>query len=121
MTNAKGLWLHSPASYNGSLLALFGFSSNMKPDGDDGQFSKTYVPTTLEQLSEVNPDVLILGEYTDPSHVDGWGEDNLYKALKAVKSDQVFNVTAHHWSRLRGMLAAEMTAEDLLNIVKKLK
>ncbi|WP_238705054.1 hypothetical protein [Parasedimentitalea marina] len=31
VTNANGLWLHSPVSYNGSLLKMFGFNSNMAP------------------------------------------------------------------------------------------
>ncbi len=121
VTNANGLWLHSPASYNGSLLEMFGFSSTMRPDGDGGVYETNYVPTTLEQLSEVNPDILIFGEYADPSFVDGWAGETLYDALGAVQSDRVFNVTAHNWSRLRGMLAAELTAADLLEIMGQLE
>lgn len=117
VSNAKGLWLHSPASYNGSLLKMFGFGNGMKPDNGD-KFSKTYVPTTLEQLSEVNPDLLLFGKYADPAFVDGWADDQLYKDLTAVKNKQVHTVTAHNWSRLRGMLAAELTAADLLKIVE---
>ncbi|MEC7964201.1 MAG: Fe(3+) dicitrate ABC transporter substrate-binding protein [Pseudomonadota bacterium] len=118
VTNAKGLWLHAPVSYNGSLLAMFGFDSTMKP-AEGGVYEKVYVPTTLEQLSEVNPDILIFGEYADPSHVDSWQGDALYQDLTAVKSDKVYNVTAHNWSRLRGMVAAELTAADLLEIISK--
>ena len=116
VTNAKGLWLHAPVSYNGSLLEMFGFDSNMMPK-DGGVYEKIYVPTTLEQLSEVNPDILIFGAYTDPSFVDGLAEDSLFKNLTAVQSGRVFNVTAHNWSRLRGMLAAELTAKDILDIM----
>ena len=116
MTNAKGLWLHAPPSYNGSLLEMFGFESTMTP-GEGGVYEKVYVPTTLEQLSEVNPDILIFGEYTDPSHVDGWAGEALFDGLSAVQNDRVYNVTAHNWSRLRGMLAAELTAADLLEII----
>jgi iron complex transport system substrate-binding protein len=118
VTNAKGLWLHAPVSYNGSLLAMFGFDSTMKPT-EGGVYEKVYVPTTLEQLSEVNPDILIFGAYTDPSHVDSWAGETLYEGLTAVKAGEVHNVTAHNWSRLRGMLAAEMTAADMLEIVSK--
>lgn len=117
VTSAKGLWLHSPASYNGSLLEMFGFSSGMTPDGADGSFEKTYVPTTLEQLSQVNPDILIFGKYADPAMVDEWAEDALYTGLTAVQGDEVHYVTAHNWSRLRGMLAAELTGQDLLDIM----
>ena len=121
VTNAKGLWLHSPVSYNGSLLEMFGFASTMAPDGEGGLYEKTYVPTTLEQLSEVNPDILIFGEYADPSHVDSWAGESLYDGLSAVEAEKVFNVTAHNWSRLRGMLAAELTAADLLEIMEKIE
>lgn len=118
VTNATGLWLHSPVSYNGSLLEMFGFNSNMQPQ-EGGVYEKTYVPTTLEELSEINPDILIFGAYTDPSHVDSWAGEALYEGLSSVESETVFNVTAHNWSRLRGMLAAELTAQDLLEIMSK--
>ena len=120
VTNAKGLWLHSPISYNGSLLAMFGFDSTMKPT-EGGVYEATYVPTTLEQLSVTNPDILVFGAYATPSFVDGWAEDALYKDLTAVKSGNVFNITAHNWSRLRGMLAAELTAADLVEIMNQVK
>ncbi|MEL6683158.1 MAG: Fe(3+) dicitrate ABC transporter substrate-binding protein [Pseudomonadota bacterium] len=116
VTNADGLWLHAPPSYNGSLLAMFGFDSTMTP-GDGGVYEKVYVPTTLEQLSEINPDILLFGEYVDPSHVDGWAEEALFADLSAVKAGAVHNVTAHNWSRLRGMLAAELTAAELLKVL----
>lgn len=118
VTNANGLWLHSPVSYNGSLLEMFGFSSTMQPaDGD--VYETNYVPTTLEQLSVVDPDILILGKYVDPAFTDGWAGDALYDDLKAVKSGDVYNITAHNWSRLRGLLAAELTAQDILQIMSK--
>lgn len=120
VTNKTGLYLHSPVSYNGSLLELFGFKSNMvKTNGDT--YDENYVNTSLEQLSIVNPDILILGKYVDPAHTDSWTEEPLFKQLNAVKNGNVYNVTAHNWSRLRGMLAAELTAKDLLDIMKKVK
>lgn len=118
VTNATGLWLHAPVSYNGSLLEMFGFDSTMKPAEGDA-YEKVYVPTTLEQFSEVNPDILIFGPYTDPSQVDTWKGETLFEGLTAVETENVHNVTAHNWSRLRGMLAAEMTAADVLKIMNK--
>lgn len=117
VTNATGLWLHSPLSYNGSLLEMFGFTSNMAPT-EGGVYQTNYVPTTLEQLSVVDPDVLILGKYVDPAFTDSWSGDTLYEQLSAVKNGQVYEVTAHNWSKLRGMLAAELTAQDMLEIIK---
>ncbi|SMP23402.1 ABC transporter substrate-binding protein [Shimia sagamensis] len=120
VTNAKGLWLHSPRSYNGSLLEMFGFDSNMET-ADGAVYEKVYVPTTLEQLSEIDPDLLLVGAYADPSFVDGWAGETLYENLTSVKADQVLPVTAHNWSRLRGMLAAEMTAADVVRIMDALE
>lgn len=116
VTNATGLWLHSPLSYNGSLLEKFGFSSSMTPQ--EGEVYETnYVPTTLEQLSVVDPDLLILGKYADPAFTDEWAGEALYDSLKAVEASNVYTVNAHKWSRMRGLLAAEMTANDVLEIL----
>ena len=121
VTNANGLWLHSPASYNGSLLKIFGFASTMKPDSEDqGLYTTVYAHTTLEQLSEVDPDILIFGRYADPSMVDNWAGEALYERLSAVQSGRVYFVTAHNWSRLRGMLAAELTAADVVKIMSQI-
>lgn len=120
VTNAKGLWLHSPVSYNGSLLKGFGFASGMKP-AEGAVYESNYVKTSLEQLSAVNPDILILGRYANPSFADGWKGEALYEEISAVKNKRVFYVEAHVWSRLRGMVAAEMTANDLAEIMKQVQ
>ncbi|WP_109317688.1 ABC transporter substrate-binding protein [Pseudovibrio ascidiaceicola] len=120
VTNAKGLWLHSPVSYNGSLLKGFGFASGMKPT-NGAVYESNYVKTSLEQLSAVNPDILILGRYANPSFADGWKGEALYENISAVKNDSVFYVEAHVWSRLRGMVAAEMTANDLQGIMTQVQ
>ncbi|EET47354.1 Fe(3+) dicitrate ABC transporter substrate-binding protein [Thalassobium sp. R2A62] len=118
VTNATGLWLHSPMSYNGSLLEMFGFSSTMTP-GEGEVYETNYVPTTLEQLSVVDPDILILGKYADPAFTDGWVGEPLYENLKSVSNGAVHTVTAHNWSRLRGLLAAELMAQDLIAIMSQ--
>jgi iron complex transport system substrate-binding protein len=116
VTNATGLWLHSPLSYNGSLLEKFGFSSSMTPT--EGEVYETnYVPTSLERLSVVDPDILILGKYADPAFTDSLVGEALYENMKSVKNDHVYNVVAHQWSRMRGLMAAEMTARDVTEIM----
>jgi iron complex transport system substrate-binding protein len=116
VANADALYLPAPTSYNGSLLEMLGFSSNMTaPEG--GVYETIYIQTTLEQLSEVNPDILIVGEYSDPSAVDGWVGEPLFEALNAVEAGELHNVNANSWSRLRGMVSAEMSAADVLAIV----
>jgi len=118
--NGEGIFLHSPVSYNGSLLAWFGFKSNMAtPDGHT--YSEAIVATSLEQLSEINPDLILRGKYADPGLTDSWVGQPLYDNLTAVRDGHVYDVVAHEWSRLRGVLASEVSAANLVEIVKQLK
>ena len=120
VTRTDALSLHSPVSYNGSLLAMLGFETAMEAPQDGGVRETNYVSASLEQLSEINPDILIFGAYTDPSIEQTWESEALYQGMTAVQQDHVFQVTAHNWSRLRGMLAAELTAADLSVILDQL-
>ena len=118
--NGEGIFLHSPVSYNGSLLAWFGFENNMKtPDGHS--YEEAVVTTSLEQLSEVNPKILIRGKYADPGLTESWAGQPLWDNIDAVKTGNVYDVIAHNWSRLRGVIASEVSAANLVEIVKQLK
>lgn len=118
--NGQGIYLHSPVSYNGSLLAWFGFSNTM-PMPDGHSYDEAIVETSLEQLSEINPDILIRGKYVDPGLTESWAGQPLWDNLAAVKAGQLFDVTAHNWSRLRGIIASEGSAANLVEIVKQIK
>jgi ABC-type Fe3+-citrate transport system substrate-binding protein len=118
--NGQGIFLHSPVSYNGSLLAWFGFKSNM-PTPDGHTYEEAIVQTSLEQLSEINPQILIRGKYTDPGLTDSWNGQPLWDNLEAVQKGNVYDVIAHEWSRLRGIIASEVSAANLVEIVKQLK
>lgn len=118
--NGEGIFLHSPVSYNGSLLAWFGFKSNM-PMPNGHSYEEATVTTSLEQLSEVNPQILIRGKYADPGLTDSWKGQPLWDNLEAVKTGNVYDVIAHNWSRLRGVIASEVSAANLVEIVKQLK
>ena len=118
--NGEGIFLHSPVSYNGSLLAWFGFTNNMKtPDGHS--YEEAVVTTSLEQLSEVNPRILIRGKYADPGLTESWQGQPLWDNLEAVQKGNVYDVIAHNWSRLRGVIASEVSGANLVEIVKQLK
>lgn len=118
--NGEGIFLHSPVSYNGSLLAWFGLKSNMAtPDGHS--YEEATVTSSLEQLSEVNPGILLRGKYADPGLTDSWKGQPLWDNLDAVKTGNLFDVNAHEWSRLRGVIASEVSAANLVEIVKQLK
>ncbi len=118
--NGEGIFLHSPVSYNGSLLAWFGFKSNM-PSPDGHTYEEAIVNTSLEQLSEINPQLILRGKYADPGLTDSWVGQPLYDNIDAVKTGNLFDVNAHEWSRLRGVLASEVSAANLVEIVKQLK
>ncbi|MBU1305210.1 MAG: ABC transporter substrate-binding protein [Alphaproteobacteria bacterium] len=118
--NGEGIYLHSPVSYNGSLLKWFGFTSNM-PTPDGHTYEEAIVQTSLEQLSEINPQIIIRGKYADPGLMDSWVGQPIYDSIEAVKAGHVFDIKAHEWSRLRGVLASEQSGADLVNIVKQLK
>jgi ferric citrate transport system substrate-binding protein len=118
--NGEGIFLHSPVSYNGSLLAWFGFTSNM-PTPDGHTYEEAIVQTSLEQLSEINPQIILRGKYADPGLTDSWVGQPLYDNLDAVKNNHVFDVVAHEWSRLRGVIASETSAANLVEIVKQLE
>lgn len=118
--NGEGIFLHSPVSYNGSLLAWFGFKNNM-PMPNEHSYEEAVVTTSLEQLSEVNPQILIRGKYADPGLTDSWKGQPLWDNLEAVQKGNVYDVIAHNWSRLRGVIASEVSAASLVEIVKQLK
>ena len=118
--NGEGIFLHSPVSYNGSLLAWFGFKNNM-PTPDGHTYEEAIVKTSLEQLSEINPQLILRGKYADPGLTDSWVGQPLYDNIEAVKTGNLFDVNAHEWSRLRGIIASEVSAANLVEIVKQLK
>jgi iron complex transport system substrate-binding protein len=91
------------------------------PTPDGHTYEEAIVTTSLEQLSEINPQILIRGKYTDPGLTDSWVGQPLYDNLTAVKSGNVYDVVAHEWSRLRGVIASEVSAANLVEIVKQLK
>lgn len=121
VVNANGLWLHSPQSYVGSLLASFGFAPTMAASGTDS-YGELYQKVTLEQVSQLDPDLLILGKSDEgPTIEQEWSEDALWRNISAVDQGQVFDVSSDLWSRARGMLTAEEIAADIRDIATSLK
>ncbi|MBE9636220.1 ABC transporter substrate-binding protein [Salipiger mangrovisoli] len=119
--NANGFWLHSPQSYVGSLLDYFGFAPVMSPSGDDS-YGELYQQVTLEQASELEPAVLILGKIEGEHTLDlDWADEALWQQIPAVRDGNVFDVSSNLWSRSRGMLTAEATARDIREIAQSLK
>lgn len=118
--NGQGIYLHSPTSYNGSMLSWFGFDTEMTATDGEG-YSDAIVQTSLEQLSVLDPDILIRGKYTDPGLTDEWVGQPLFDNLKAIKAGWIFDITAHNWSRLRGVIASEASAANLVEIMAQIE
>ncbi|NQZ49921.1 MAG: ABC transporter substrate-binding protein [Moritella sp.] len=110
----KGMWLHSPASYAGSVIAELGLSSPLSADIDNA-----YLQTSFEQLLKTNPDWLFVGKYTQDTVLDKWQKSPLWKLLSVAKSKQLIEVSPSLWSLASGMLAAEQMAIELASYAKR--
>lgn len=110
----KGMWLHGPESYAGSVLASLGIKSPIPNETE-----RAYVEVSLEQLLKTNPDWLLIGPYSDATIADTWKKSPLFNLLNAQKQQHVVNVSPQVWSLNRGMHAAEQIAKDLSELLSK--
>ncbi|MBV7435242.1 ABC transporter substrate-binding protein [Cardiobacteriaceae bacterium TAE3-ERU3] len=105
----KGMWMHGPTSYAGTVISSLGLKSPI-PE----QTEEAYIPTSLEQLLAADPDWLLVGRYNDHTVLEDWKDSPLYQNLKAVKNDHVVEVDSSYWSLSRSMPSAERMAQDLI-------
>ncbi|WP_058368743.1 ABC transporter substrate-binding protein [Psychrobacter sp. ENNN9_III] len=112
----KGMWLHGPSSYAGSLLDYLNIKSPIPEQTDEA-----YIATSLEQLIAANPDWLLIGRYNERTIYDEWKSSPLFNQLTAVKNDQVIEVDPNYWALNRSMQSAEYMAAKLLEIAQKSK
>ncbi|WP_434567157.1 Fe(3+) dicitrate ABC transporter substrate-binding protein [Vibrio chagasii] len=110
----KGMWLHGPESYAGSVLTSLGINSPIPNETE-----RAYVEVSLEQLLKTNPDWLLIGPYSDATIADTWKQSPLFNLLNAQKQQHVVNVSPQVWSLNRGMHAAEQIAQDLSELLSK--
>lgn len=110
----KGMWLHGPSSYAGSLLNHLNIKSPI-PE----QTGEAYIATSLEQLLAANPDWLLIGRYNDHTIYDEWKSSPLFNQLTAVKNNQVIEVDPNYWALNRSMQSAEYMTAELLEIANQ--
>lgn len=110
----KGMWLHTPASYAGSVIAELDLKSPLSADNDNA-----YLQTSFEQLLKTNPDWLLVGKYTKDTVLDKWQKSPLWKMLSVAKSKQIIEVSPEVWSLASGMLAAEQIATELASQMQR--
>ncbi|WP_372881745.1 Fe(3+) dicitrate ABC transporter substrate-binding protein [Psychromonas sp.] len=105
----KGMWLHTPSSYAGSVIKALGLNSPLTKNSNEA-----YLQSSFEQLLKTDPDWLLVGQYTENTVLDKWQTSPLWKMLTAPKSKQLIHVSPNVWSLASGMLAAEQIAEELV-------
>jgi len=110
----KGMWLHSPKSYAGSVLKALGLASPIA-----GSPKQSYLQTSFEQLLKTNPDWLLVGKYSEVTVLDKWQTSPLWRMLSVAKTKQLVTVSPMLWSLATGMLAAEQMAEEITQLLKE--
>jgi ferric citrate transport system substrate-binding protein len=105
---------HTSSSYDGQLLEQIGFKNPI--DTKDA-----YAQMNLEQLSKIDPDILILANNEGKLLTDEWKDNPLWKDLKAVKNNHVYNVDRDLWTRFRGIISAENIGKDMNKLLDEKK
>ncbi|NRA55489.1 MAG: ABC transporter substrate-binding protein [Gammaproteobacteria bacterium] len=106
--NDRGMWMHGPLSFTGSLFESLGLESGI------ADLKKSYLmQVNFEVLLQVNPDWLFYGKKQPGSVLDTWQQSPLFRLLKIDKTGQFKQVSSALWSLNRGMLAAEGIAKEL--------
>ncbi|MBZ6569046.1 ABC transporter substrate-binding protein [Klebsiella sp. JL973] len=103
--------LHSSQTYTGSVLAALGLKVPL-PNG-----GAPMAAINLEQLLALNPQWLLVAHYRAESIVTKWQQDALWPILQAEQKQQVAAVDSDSWARMRGIVAAERIASDMVKIV----
>ncbi|MDK8344691.1 ABC transporter substrate-binding protein, partial [Staphylococcus aureus] len=81
-----------------------------------------YIYLNNEELANINPKVMILATdgKTDKNRTK-FIDPAVWKSLKAVKDNKVYDVDRNKWLKSRGIIASESMAEDLEKIAEKAK
>ncbi|ELH0894683.1 ABC transporter substrate-binding protein [Vibrio fluvialis] len=106
-------YAHSAESYAGGVIRALGLAA---PTGLKNENASRQI--SLEQLLALNPNYLVVGDYTEKSIVSRWQKQPLWNVLSAVRAKQVLHVDGNMWARCRGILAAEYMAADLVKLVQ---
>ena len=106
--NERGMWMHGPLSFTGSLFSYLDLKSAL-PNLQDNHL----IQANLEVLLRVNPDWLFYVRSKPVTVLESWENNPLFKLLKISKTGQIVQVSSALWSLNRGMLAAEGIAKEL--------
>ncbi|WP_119394901.1 Fe(3+) dicitrate ABC transporter substrate-binding protein [Salinibius halmophilus] len=114
VSSARGVTMHTPKAYAGGVVNRLGLRSPVPEETEDA-----YVRTTIERLVKVNPDYFLVGEYGDETVIDTFKENSLWNVMNAVKNDRYVETDPRLWSLNRGMIAAEIMAEEIIALLEE--
>ncbi|MGT0244304.1 ABC transporter substrate-binding protein [Staphylococcus aureus] len=119
------MFINNEDTFMGQFLIKMGIQPEVTKDQNYVGERKggPYIYLNNEELANINPKVMILA--TD-GKTDKRMEQNtlilqIWKSLKAVKDNKVYDVDRNKWLKSRGIIASESMAEDLEKIVEKAK
>ncbi|MBU2864375.1 ABC transporter substrate-binding protein [Reinekea forsetii] len=113
VSSARGVTMHTPKAYAGGVVNRLGLRSPVSELADEA-----YVPITIEGLLKLDPDYFLVGEYGEETVIDSFKENNLWHLMSAVKNDRYVETDPRLWSLNRGMIAAEIMAEEIIALLK---
>ncbi|KGY10020.1 Fe(3+) dicitrate ABC transporter substrate-binding protein [Vibrio sinaloensis] len=113
VSSSRGVTMHTPKAYAGGVINRLGLNSPVPEETE-----KAYVRITMERLLKANPDYFLVGEYGDETAIDEFKKNGLWKVMTAVKNDKYVETDPRLWSLNRGMIAAEIMAEQVVNLVQ---
>ena len=99
--------------YVGSFLTTLGFAPT-KLNSD-----QAFVEINLEQLVMEKPEYLFIAHYRDESIARKWEAEPLWKAIPAVKANNVYSVDSDMWAHGRGLEAGKIMAKQIEDFVKQ--
>ncbi|TDD29816.1 Fe(3+)-dicitrate ABC transporter substrate-binding protein FecB [Kribbella turkmenica] len=108
----KGFTGFPAKAYTPGVLEVIGIRSPL-PD-DSGEAS---VSLTLETLVATKPDVMFIAPNEGPTLRDTWAKSPLWREIPAVKNNTTFDVDPNEWSRSRGLIAAEVVAQEAVELL----
>ncbi|MBN3561150.1 Fe(3+) dicitrate ABC transporter substrate-binding protein [Aliamphritea spongicola] len=118
VTNHRAMTLHGSKAFASGVMRRLGLQ-HATPVNDE----RAYIQIGFEQLLEMNPQWLIIGDYSEAQGgsdiLNRWQQHPLWQHLNAIKSDHQVRVDPKVWALGRGVMGAERIAADLSKALKQ--
>ena len=120
-----GMFINNEDTFMGQFLIKMGIQPEVTKDKTvhvGERKGGPYIYLNNEELANINPKVMILATNgkTDKNRTK-FIDPAVWKSLKAVKDNKVYDVDRNKWLQSRGIIASESMAEDLEKIAEKAK